>query len=370
MNTSLMVLFIVAAYSRSKHALFPIEKVVDFDSYKVDHSKWLANDDLFFHSALYSIEALTAFATYRPISSVARLHLQESLLLLNHRLSACTEAISDATIFSIVNLIITASCLDQDSSLRAHLSGVKKICDARGILQRNPKLAFKLDNIDLRWTLLSGDDPTFLTCPQSWKPVFPGILPLTDDRLLLHHFVPCLDLTIVEIYHDMQQVVRLAVAAYNDRKLLPMPRFQAYTHSCQARLLHAKCHWKDYLSEALRLSLLAFMTTCFSVSGRPLLYKTLASRIISAIHRFKRTRDKKEVIEDYSALILWMLIMVKMANPEENNAWMQAECDELLKESGERTWESARASLMRVLWIPPLHDVQGQIVYEKHINPI
>lgn len=304
------------------------------------------------------------------MSSVAHLHLQESLLLLNHRLGACDEPVSDATIFSIVNLIVTASCSDQDCSLRAHLRGMKKICDARGILQRNPKLAFKLDNIDLRWTLLSGDEPTFLTWPQSWKPLFPAILPLADDRLLLHRWVPELDLTVVDIFHDMQQVAHLVVAAYDERKLLAMPRFQTYMHSCQARLLHAKCRLHDYLSEALRVSLLAFMTTCFSASGRPLLYKSLTSGIIFAIHRFKRACRKSPMAGEYYTLILWMLMMAKLANPEENHAWMQMEWDELLEELGDWTWRSARASLRRVLWIPALHDVSGQNAFEKQINPV
>lgn len=247
---------------------------------------------------------------------------------------------------------------------------MKKICDARGILKRNPKLAFKLDNIDLRWTLLSGDEPTFLTCPQSWEPLFPATLPLADDRILLHHWVPELDLTVVEIYHDMQQVVHLVVAVYNERKLLAMPKFQAYMHSCQARLLHAKCGSQDHLSEALRLSLLAFMTTCFSVGSRPLLYKNLTCRIISGIHRFKRSRHMSQMTREYSALILWMLTMVKLANAEVDHAWAQVELEELLKKSGNWTWKSARASLMRVLWIPPLHDVQGQIAFERQINAV
>ena len=353
--------FTVAQFARMKNTTFPIERCIDFDSYKYDHTPWLATDDAFFHCSLFGQAALRDFVSRSTKSSnIANYHLQRTLSLLNQRLKDTNSYLMDSTIFIIMTLTFMSSVAGNEVAVEAHMQGLSQIIDLRGpeFLLFNPKLNFKLDNIDLRSCLESGRKPIFLIQP-SWDSLYAGAYPVSDDRLLLESLSMVSDSRLIHVFNDLQHLTRLTYEGHRRDEWISVPTFQKALHNIQSRLVNMELLSVEPIAELLRLALISFITTNFRINERNLPYKFLSSTIYQTLDYL--VDYELEDREDLKDIMRWMLIVINMSDVEVDEGRLRKKWTRY--SLGEFLWPDIRDRLQRIMWLSAFHDEIGRRAY-------
>lgn len=133
-----------------KGALYPPEICLPVD---VKQSSWMTSlliDVVYFHSALFSIEAYFDMFLKREQSSLTQYHFSKTLRLLQERLNAPhnPKTISDPTIMVVITLGLTAELIGDRLAAENHMEGLRRIVELRGGLDKldedNPRLPAKI----------------------------------------------------------------------------------------------------------------------------------------------------------------------------------------------------------------------------------
>ncbi|KAJ4360935.1 uncharacterized protein N0V89_001504 [Didymosphaeria variabile] len=181
------ILFKAFAYNVANQALSPLDRAVDFDCLESASFEWLFEDTAFLHSILSASYAVSDLLYPQWDGKPGRktlIHLRKTLRLLQDKLSGNENVHQDESVLVVViNLALLSAVFGDWDAAAAHFKGLQKIVELRGNLQflnSRPKLHFKLDRIDLAYSLSSGKAPFFLhhavdwTCARTEDPVWVG----------------------------------------------------------------------------------------------------------------------------------------------------------------------------------------------------
>ena len=133
-----------------KGALYPPEICLQVDPMQSSWTTSLLIDLVYFHSALFSIEAYLDAYLKRDQSSLTQFHFLKTVRLLQERLNTPSDpnSVSDPTIMVVITLGLTAELIGDRSAAQSHAEGLARMVELRGGLEKlnsdNPRLPAKV----------------------------------------------------------------------------------------------------------------------------------------------------------------------------------------------------------------------------------
>lgn len=357
------ILFKAFAYNVANQSLSPLDRAVDFDSLESDSFEWLFKDASFLHSVLCASYAVSDLLypqwDGRPGQKTLT-HLRKTLLLLQEKMSSVPNVYEDESVLVVVqNLALLSAVFGDWEAAAAHFKGLKKIVELRGnldFLASRPKLHFKLDRIDLAYSLSSGKQPFFLHPSVKWDcTIPPPYLPLPADL----YFPPMeWDWRLANVFRDFQHLA-LRINRNSLKRARHDPAcFQAVLTSLQSRLIHLRSHLSSPVEELVRLTMLAFLTTTFKAPGRKIPYGWVSEQLEMVY------KESLVWIQSDLTLRLWVLVTAGFTVSAPDAIWLKEAWGEVSAETI-GSWENVRAHLLRVMFIELIHEKPGMWAFQE-----
>jgi hypothetical protein len=264
----------------------------------------------------------------------------------------------DETVLRVViNLTLLAAVFQDWVAAAAHFGALHRIVHLRGdmaFLRTRPTLHFKLDRIDLAWSLSSGRRPYFVQPVESWGcTITAPYAPLPPN---LYRPSADWDYRIVNVFKDFQNLT-LKINRNRLRFVTHDPSiFQGDLASLQSRLICLADIVTKPTEQLVRLVMLAMLTTTFLIPGRKIPYDWVVEQLRKAF-----ITASSEVRSDRS-LLLWMLVITSFTVAKAHDKWIR---DAWLVVGAELEWADVKAHLMRVMWIEIVHDEPGEMAYQQ-----
>lgn len=216
--------------------------------------------------------------------------------------------------------------------------------------------------IDIGLAMGTGS-PTRFAENLSWSPQI-----AVEDRAMrspeLDHISPRPDPRLLNVWADMKELSRLANEAKRSRVSMPMEIFSRISTSIPYRLVHLKYNPMS-MAELLRLCMMAYTKSLLvriKGLGKRMIYLVESLDMSLQLHTPATTEN--------AAFLLWALFTAAMSVFEDfERAWLRHRLLETLSILGLRTWPETRDVLKRYLWIDPLHDESGQLLFHRLMNP-
>ncbi|KAF2024508.1 hypothetical protein EK21DRAFT_78556 [Setomelanomma holmii] len=162
-------------YNVANPSTTPLDRCVDFDTFENVSFQWFFLDAAFLHSVLfatYAVDDLISPDWNGQPREKTLFHLRKTLKLLSQKVAAPGAHKDEASLNIVVQLGLVAACFGDWCAAIAHLTGLHKIISLRGgrdFLRTRPKLHFKIDRLDLAYSLSSGQKPFFQDAATSWQ---------------------------------------------------------------------------------------------------------------------------------------------------------------------------------------------------------
>ncbi|KAM0722725.1 hypothetical protein Q7P37_002166 [Cladosporium fusiforme] len=353
------------AYDITNTSLLPFDCCVDFESAKDPNKsfEWLYTDTAFLHSMLTTSYAVHDFKmpgwSGSPVASQQTvMHLHKTLSLLQTRMQNQYAYQEEPVLHSVLNLAMLAAGFGEWKPALAHLGGLQRIVQLRGdldYLATRPNLHFKLNGIDLVWTLASGKEPFFTRVPTSWDSIFPSPRPSKAANLLS----PPLywDMRLVNAFTDLQTLSLQINQSVRAHTRYNAARFSSVLTSVQSRLTYLRGALDDPLQEVMRLAMLALMTTTFAVPGR----KTPYNRVVAELPELYPKIGNRECGQRRK-LLLWALIVFVSTVVSAQEQWLREAWNEV---APGLNWMGVREILAEVMWIEVAHDGIGEMAFDQ-----
>jgi hypothetical protein len=164
------------------------------------------------------------------------------------------------------------------------------------------------------------------------------------------------DDAVAAVFYDLQYFC----SEVSRQRRLQDPDFKAAICSIQYRLLQLQNTRNDIVSEGLRLTMLAFMTTTFQIpqsAGQQ--YPNLARRLHNSCHELLSQDQKLDVWNDF---MMWSLLIGAMSLYGVQEDWLCAEWKRIVP--ADMTWAAALSRFKTLLWIDEVHSTTGQEAFE------
>ncbi|KAH7081276.1 hypothetical protein BKA63DRAFT_503502 [Paraphoma chrysanthemicola] len=338
----------------------PLDRCVDLECLESSSFEWLFTDTAFLHSVLCASYAINDFMSPQWNGHPGRktvFHLRETLSLLRARMQDEHAYQDEAVLRIIINLTLLAAVFGDWVAAAAHFEGLHRIVHLRGntaFLKARPTLHFKLDRIDLAWSLSSGRRPYFIQPISSWdcrvkvpyKPLPSGLYQPSPDW----------DFRLANVFKDFQNIT-LKINCNKLKFVINNPAiFQDDLASLQSRLMSLADLVTTPIEQLVRLTMLAMLTTTFHIPGRKVPYTWVVEQL-----RDNYIAAGSEVRRDKS-LLLWVLMTVLITVAGPNETWIQ---DAWTHIDTTLTWTDVKERLLRVMWIELVHDKPGEVVYQQ-----
>ncbi|RSM05333.1 hypothetical protein CEP52_006360 [Fusarium oligoseptatum] len=363
---------LVRSFYGMKGALYPSEICLQVDA---TQSSWTTNllvDLVYFHSAIFSIEAYFDQYFGRDQGTLSHFHFLKTLRLLQERLNdpGNPASISDATIMVVITLGLTAELIGDRSAAENHLAGMARIVDLRGGLEMlrfdNARLPAKVCRVDLGLVLRFGCKPVFFNETMSWDPyissqgLIRGLKKVNILETEATVFIKTLDKRLANVWKDLQEFAMLGNIAHQTSRKLQPNTFSEIMVSILYRLL-ALSFPESPIEDALRVGMIAFTAAMF------FRWRSMNQRQQYLDDTFRETLSK---LKDASAqpplsVLFWLLMVWTITvsqNSEQNvfSKWM----DDILQDLGLSSWSDAQKTLKSVLWVGCLFDDPGQQAFD------
>ncbi|KAJ4382439.1 hypothetical protein N0V86_002774 [Didymella sp. IMI 355093] len=239
----------------------------------------------------------------------------------------------------------------------AHFEGLYRIVHLRGntaFLGARPILHFKLDRIDLAWSLSSGRRPYFAQPVKSWA----CTIAAPYKPLPSHLYRPPRDwdYRLVNVFQDFQNLT-LKINRNRLKFVIHDPAiFQNDLTSLQSRLIFLADIAAKPIEQLVRLAMLSMMTTTFRIPGRRVPYNWVVEQLRETYITASsdKTQDK--------SLLLWVLIKASITVAQTHDAWIR---DAWMMVGAGLGWADVRTHLLRVMWIEIAHDELGGMAYRQ-----
>jgi hypothetical protein len=338
----------------------PLERCVNLDCLESSSYSWLFTDTAYLHSVLSASYAIRDFSSPQWNGKPGRktmFHIQEAISMLRIKMQSQDVCQDETVLRVVINLTLLAAVYGDWVAAAAHFEGLHKIVHLRGdmaFLKERPALHFKLDRIDLAWSLSSGRKPHFAQPVKSWGYIRPvPKIPLPSN---LYQAAPDWDYRVVNVFNKFQDL-SLMVNRNRLRFVLHDPSiFQDDLTVLQSRLVALADIVIKPVEKLVRLVMLATMTTLFSIPGRRVPYDWIIEQLRKT---FIKASD--EIMWDKS-LLLWVLIMSSFTVANTQHSWIR---DAWATVGAGLEWVEVKAHLSRVIWFEVVHDEPGEMAYQQ-----
>jgi hypothetical protein len=116
----------------------------------------------------------------------------------------------------------------------------------------------------------------------------------------------------------------------------------------------------DLISECIRVSLLAFLTTTFQILGSRITYDHITRRLRELC------RAVEVSSEDSRQLMFWVLMVGTMALFDSDEPWLRAKWDiDVLPLTRGLQWAAAKQLLQRFIWMDACNEKAGKDIFYK-----
>ncbi|EUC39558.1 hypothetical protein COCMIDRAFT_111235 [Bipolaris oryzae ATCC 44560] len=308
-----MLLADAFAFNFLANDVTPLERCTNLDCLESVCFSWLFTDTTFLHSMLCASYAIKDFKSPQSKGSPGvktTFHLQATLSLLRVKMQKSFAHQDEAVLRVIINLTLLAIGFGDWVTAATHLKGLRGIVQLRGdaaFLAERPTLHFKLDRIDLAWSLASGRKPYFMQPLKSWDCRIRCPYPTLPPDL--YQPWAAWDYRIVNVFKDFQNLTLMINR--NRLKFLP---------------------------------------------GRRIPYAWVVQQL-----RIMYVTGGSEIRQDKS-LLLWVLLTASITVAGAHDTWIR---DALKTAVTGLEWKYVQAHVSRVMWIEMVHNRTGQKAYDR-----
>lgn len=178
-------------------------------------------------------------------------------------------------------------------------------------------------------------------------------------------FIRTLDRRLYKIFKDVQDLSQLLNNSYETGHKVQQLALEELLTSVQSRLLNLEFHnHANNISELLRLSLVAYLTTVFwSFPGLKFDYPHLSAQLRRACLSFSPTTvtEKRHFV--------WALMVGAISLYHgHDQTWLTQRLYPLMPEYLGLTWVEARESLSQIMWIGSIHDFSAIQVFGQFLR--
>ncbi|VUC30978.1 unnamed protein product [Clonostachys rosea] len=329
-------------------------------------SDWLLSDKAYVYSILAVCAVIQEFLLAAQRSKHTALCIRTAISQLNERLSSHDTSLSNARVANVIALTLAALVSNDHVAMSIHGNGLRHIVQLRGGLESfrgNPQILVVLSRIDLCVTLSSGLGPLF---PQYdpvsvvrdlLKPHPQACLPLSSRRPVIH----LLDPRLVPIFLDLQYLAwRINMATNPPYEGIQEYEVHAGIWVAQYRLWQLQGTMSDILGECLRVSMLGFLTTMFSLMNNRIGYDHTNNQLRVLCCAIEVSTQQLRPV------MLWVLMVGTLALFDPGEEWLLEKWRSgVLPLIQELQWMEVREYLKDFLWIDSCNDTKGEILFEK-----
>ncbi|KAH7557909.1 hypothetical protein BM1_05181 [Bipolaris maydis] len=342
----------------------PLERCTNLNCLESACFSWLFTDTTFLHSMLCASYAIKDFKSPQSKGNPGvqtTFHLQETLSLLRIKMQKAFAHQDESVLRVIINLTLLAIGFGDWATAATHLEGLREIVQLRGdaaFLEERPTLHYKLDRIDLAWSLASGRKPYFMQPIKSWDCRIRCPYP-TPPPDLYQPPAAAWDYRIVNVFKDFQNLA-LMINRNRLKFAINNPEIcQADLASIQTRLICVADVVTQPIEELVRLAMLAMLTSTFQLPGHRIPYDW----VVEQLRTMYITADS-DMRQDKS-LLLWGLLTASITVARIQDTWIR---DALRTAVAGLEWKDVQAHVSRVMWIEIVHNKPGQKAYDRVSN--
>ncbi|GAD92297.1 hypothetical protein PVAR5_0887 [Paecilomyces variotii No. 5] len=365
-------------------AMYPVEFCVDFKNEDHNWFRDLSHDPAYAHSVLSTAQAYFDLASSQTFGPTAIVHMNKTMFLLRNKLAEADLVITDATIFTVLALVLFSKALDDHAAAQKHLYGLHELVKIRGgivSLSHKPLLQMKccrsvptrktvlsprltaMPNyrVDLSLALKTGSPPLFFTDHSiCWKPYLYDSQ-RTSKMTPLHTVCDLPDIRLVNVWLDLHELTTAINLSHQTKCKLSAGLFQEALISVQYRLQNLIYNIDD-AQEIMRVAMLAISTTLFidtrDISTK---YRLLSEKLRVALQSLEQNANGK-----WLQLTLWLIFIGKLLvlDGPEDGLWLGEKLLSTIRSLEVTSWAEVRHILKGFLWIDGIYDKAGKSFLE------
>lgn len=318
-----------------------------------DYLKLLNGSQVLLNSIFFATYAVDDICGGKQLSPKTQLLLSSVLSSLNQGLHQVTIQRSHTTFLIILILLFAAEAFHDYDAVATHLDGLRRLfqlCEQPTSV--DPRLLFKIQQFDLRSALATGRPLYFPFKSFGPEDFFPDVfldLPLSSsDILALLATCPSL----LGCYQRLHTLAHDINHLNSSGTYLSWADFQTKVSTTQTQLIRLGSQQIPEIGEALRLGLLAFISTFSRNPGQKPHLPNFIARLETS-YLILQIQG-----ETYRGLIIWLLLMgflstVEVSNSTSRSVWADVVgCDV--------SWQSTRLVIRGLPWIENIHDEPGK----------
>jgi hypothetical protein len=341
-------------YNALLDAAYPLEiylETTHAQGHRMTDDLTLLNDNkTLLESIFLAIHAVDDLCSGNTLSLRSQRLLCTILSSLNNNLHNTSTQQSYSTILVILILLFAAESFQDFDAVGTHLDGLRRLLELRETQPApiDSKLMFKIQQVDLRMSLATGRPLYFpFNYPNPQQPVC-VISPSSMLPWLMVH--P----TLMSCYQTLQALSNHANQCQvpKAQNLLNWADFQSQVSTCQTHLLGLGDRHLPVVSEALRLGMLAFLSTLSHSPVRKPHLPIFTSQLEECYMLMKQKQDS------HKPLLLWLMLMGHISTIDTSSSISSSVWTSIVEP--DLSWETARGIISELPWIERIHDEPGE----------
>ncbi|KAF5964155.1 hypothetical protein FBULB1_12942 [Fusarium bulbicola] len=348
---------LVVKYNALLDATYPLERhfenTDDNPIHRMNDYLTLLNENkILLESIFLATYAVDDLCSGTKISPRSQQSLCTILSSLNNNLHRASTQQSHSTILIILILLFAAESFQDFKAITTHLVGLRRLLELRETkpVPMDSKLLFKIQQVDLRIALATGL-PLYFPWAYSYSQQPVGVIkpPSILPWLMAH---PAL----MSCYQTLQTLSTHANRhqASKIRPLLSWADFESQVSTSQTHLIGLGSSQLPRESEALRLGMLAFLSTLSRSPVQKPRLPIFASQLEECYFAMKREQDP------YMPLLIWLMLMGCISTIDTSSSilsvWRSCVQPDL-------SWGDVRKMVGELPWIQMMHDEPGERNY-------
>ncbi|KAM0219074.1 hypothetical protein ACHAQD_006590 [Fusarium lateritium] len=322
-----------------------------------DHVALLNDNQVLLNSIFLATYAVDDICRGKQLSRKTQVLFGSVLSSLNQKLHQVATQRSHSTFLIILILLFAAEAFHDYDAVATHLDGLRRLfllCeDATSV---DPRLLFKIQQFDLRSALATGRPlyfPLKSFGPEKVSDVFLDLPLSSSDILGLLATCP----TLLGCYQSLQKLALDINQSEVSGTNLSWIDFQIRISTTQTQLIELGSQEIPEVGEALRLGLLAFIST---LSRSPVQKPDLPNFILRLQASYVFLQQQGQT---YRGLTIWLLLMgffstVEVSNPIACYVWVDVVNFDV-------SWQTAQLMMRSLPWVKSIHNQLGKQVFEE-----
>ncbi|KLO79054.1 uncharacterized protein LW93_4377 [Fusarium fujikuroi] len=347
---------LVVKFNALLDAAYPLETYLE--NINLQEHKMIDNLTLLYENKTLLESMFLATYAVDDLCSGTKLSLRSQRILctvlssLNSSLRDATGQQSYSTIFIILILLFAAESFRDLDAVSTHLDGLRRLLELRETkpVPLDSKLLFKIQQVDLRMSLATGR-PLYFPFDYSYLKQPVGVIrpPNIMPWLVVH---PAL----MSCYQTLQALSSHAnqYQFSKSKRILNWLDFQSQVSTSQTLLIGLGNDHLPVVSEALRLGMLAFLSTLSRSPARKSHLPIFASQLEECYLGMQEEQDF------HIPLLIWLMLMGCISTINKSS-WISS----MWRSSVQRnlSWEAVRKIVGEFPWIQIIHDKPGERSY-------